>query len=226
MVRTVSIYGTDSSKRLTGVQLPDEVKTFGDFSRFIANLSNGFSLGNSKVTWLAQGDPLNGSSPDDANAGIPSTEKFMVALTPHTANKGAAGYTEMRDFIKAKREEARSKNDMVTYNLIGNYTNKNLQELNELFVKLQQPTTASTSSTAVHPSSELSNIELRVSRLEVKLQELQNRLVEISEEISNLSSESDDEEREEINDEEETDEDDMPDEIREFYTKRNIPFND
>lgn len=218
-MRTVSIYGTDSEKRIAGVQLPDEVRTFGELSRFIAGLPNGFSLGNSKATWLAQGDPLNGSSPDDANASIPSIEKFMVALTPHTANKGA-GYTEMRDFIKAKREEAKSKNDTATYNLIGNYTNKNLQELAELYNRLQRTSTASTT-----VSSDTSNLEVRLGRLEIKLQEMQTKITELNEKVTKLSDLSSDEEEYETDFDTEEDDTDLPDEIRDFYTKRNVAFD-
>lgn len=232
-MRIVSVYGTDSSKRITNVQLPDEVKTFGDFSRFIANYPNGFSLGNSKVTWLAQGDVLNGSSPDDANAAIPTVERFMVALTPHTANKGAVGYTEMRDAIKARKERAKQERDEYTNNAIGNYTNKNLKELTDLYnmfcvvpVVTVSPALVTTTAT----TNELFNLETRVGRLEVKLQELEEKLATTNRKIKALEEEvdinNDDIEEDEEEEEEEDEDNDLPDEVREFYAKRNISFND
>ena len=186
-----NVFGTKATERFVGLELPEEVKVFGDLVEFL-NTKHNIDVTGFKVTWFANGDPLHNSSPETASANIPTTDGFSIALTPHTTNKGL-GYNEMKSYVKEQRELAKSVGNKQIYDMIGDYTRLTLSEMTSLYNRLQPTNTTSTVAAVVTndpvvvpTTKEMSNTEIRLGRLEVKLQDLEGRINGLAERLADI----------------------------------------
>lgn len=186
-----NVFGTKASERFAGLELPEDVKNFGQLVEFLRTKHN-IDVTGFKVTWFANGDPLHNSSPETAMASIPTTDGFSIALTPHTTNKGL-GYNEMKSFVKQQREIAKETGNRQIYDLIGDYSRLTAAQMTALYNRLQPTNTTATVATVVTNNqasttsvNELANMEARVGRLEVKFQTLETRISGLAERLSDV----------------------------------------
>lgn len=185
-----NVFGTKASERFAGLELPEDVKNFGQLVEFLRT-KHDIDVTGFKVTWFANGDPLHNSSPETAMASIPTTDGFSIALTPHTTNKGL-GYNEMKSFVKKQRETAKETGNRQIYDLIGDYSRLTAAQMTALYNRLQPTNTTSTVATVVTnqtsstSTNELANMEARVGRLEVKLQTLETRISGLADRLADV----------------------------------------
>jgi len=186
-----NVFGTKASERFAGLELPEDVKNFGQLVEFLRTKHN-IDVTGFKVTWFANGDPLHNSSPETAMASIPTTDGFSIALTPHTTNKGL-GYNEMKAFVKEQRQKAINAGNKHIVELIGDYSRLTAAQMTALYNRLQPTNTTANVATVVTNNqastagvNELANMEARVGRLEVKLQTLETRISGLADRLADV----------------------------------------
>jgi len=190
-----NVFGTKASERFAGLELPEDVKNFGQLVQFLITKHN-IDVTGFKVTWFANGDPLHNSSPETAMASIPITDGFSIALTPHTTNKGL-GYNEMKSFVKEQRQKAINAGNKHIVELIGDYSRLTAAQMTALYNRLQPTNTTATvvtnNQTSTTSTNELANMEARVGRLEVKLQTLETRISALADRLADVDELEEDE---------------------------------
>jgi len=210
-MKVLDLIATNASLRQKGVEIPTDIRTFGQLSSFLTGL--GHNIGGFKATWVAPGDPLHQSSPETPDANLPQVDKVWLSLSPHTTNKGAVSYNEMKAFVKEARKQAELNNDTATFQLIGDYTRLQSAEMEKLYNRLQPVSVVGISESVVAELKDgIATLTRKVASLEARIDELEDSDFE--------------DENEEDDDFEDDDEivEEVPDEVKALWDKMGISY--
>lgn len=210
-MKVLDLIATNASLRQKGVEIPTDIRTFGQLSSFLTSL--GHNIGGFKATWVAPGDPLHQSSPETPDANLPQVDKVWLSLSPHTTNKGAVSYNEMKAFVKEARKQAELNNDTATFQLIGDYTRLQASEMEKLYNRLQ-------------PVSVVGISESVVAELKDRIATLRRKVASLEARIDELEDSDFEDENEEDDDFEDDDEivEEVPDEVKALWDKMGISY--
>lgn len=214
-MKVLDLIATNASLRQKGIEIPTDIRTFGQLSSFLTGL--GHNIGGFKATWVAPGDPLHQSSPETPDANLPQVDKVWLSLSPHTTNKGAVSYNEMKAFVKEARKQAELNNDTATFQLIGDYTRLQASEMEKLYNRLQPVSVVGISESVV------AELKDRIATLTRKVASLEARIDELEDSDDTYDDDNTYEENDVFEDDDEIVEE-VPDEVKALWDKMGISY--